>query len=245
MYTEPIKITAPQGAGRELSLIEARDALTNIEEEILLHPILEHPFLVSLSAGEYNVRQVALWVGQQYHFSVQFPRCLAALYARIDDFQASKPLADFLGVEHWGSERAGAHWKQFQKTLEFFGLRIDELRCSAPLPETKEYLDFRLNLCLSGTLEEGLGAIGFGHELVNERIFDAYYQGISKITDITEDAVNYFKIHVQDEPEDYQVFNKLISSHAKDQTSFELVRKGALDVLEARYYFFDRIRERL
>src|SRR4051812_7103025 len=128
MNTEPIKTSAPQGVERELSLIEARDVLRSIEEEILCHPILKHPFLESLSAGEFDEREVALWVGQQYYFSVQFPRCLAALYARIDDFQSSKPLADFLGVEHWGPESAGAHWKQFRKTLDFFDLRIDDLR---------------------------------------------------------------------------------------------------------------------
>lgn len=245
MKFEQITTADPQGAEREITPAEASDLLTTVEEEILRHPILKHPFLESLSSGEFDKSQVALWVGQQYYFSVQFPRCLAALYARIDDFQSSKPLADFLGVEHWGSESAGAHWKQFRKTLDFFGLRIDDLRRTAPFPETRDYLNFRLNLCLGRTLEEGLGAIGFGHELVNERIFHAYFEGISKIAGITEDAMTYFRVHVQDEPEDYQVFKGLILRHAKNQSSFELVRKGALDVLEARYSFFDSIHKHL
>src|SRR5205807_3596309 len=98
-------------------------ALEEIEREILCHPIIRHPFLDDLSAGRFTKDQIRVWIREQFYFSTQFPRCLAALYARLDDFEASKPLVEFLSIEHWGSMREGAHWKQFSQTLKFFGLQ--------------------------------------------------------------------------------------------------------------------------
>jgi pyrroloquinoline-quinone synthase len=215
--------------------------LTEIEDEVLRHPILEHPFLRKLATGKFAPEQIAVWISQQFYFSTQFPRCLAALYARIDDFQVSKPLMSFLSVEHWGSNKEGAHWKQFRKTLEFFGFGINDLRCSRPLPETCDYLDFRLNLCLQRTVEEGLGAIAFGHELINERIFKAYLDGMVKIPSIPEDALTYFRMHVTDEPEDYQLLKQLMLARAMGKDEIDLLRRGAEEVLSARYTFFDKI----
>lgn len=233
-----------RGGFRELALPERLHILKEFEAEFLRHPILTHPFLRRLSAGGFTKEQVKVWVSQQFYFSTQFPRCLAALYARIEDFHASKPLVDFLSVEHWGSKSKGAHWKQFRKALSYFDLQIDDLMVTQPFPETSEYLNFRLNLCLHRTVEEGIGAIGFGHELVNERIFESYYKGISHITDIPEDVLTYFKVHVQDEPDDFQVFKQLMLACAENRSAFESIRKGAQDVLKARCNFFDAMCDR-
>jgi pyrroloquinoline quinone (PQQ) biosynthesis protein C len=228
----------------QLTTHERSHILMEIEAEFLRHPILEHPFLKRLSAGGFTKEQVKVWVSQQFYFSTQFPRCLAALYARIDDFHASKPLVDFLSVEHWGSESKGAHWKQFRKALRYFDLQIGDLMVMQPFPETSEYLNFRLSLCLHRTVEEGIGAVGFGHELVNERIFESYFKGMCCIRDIPEDVLTYFKVHVQDEPDDYEVFKQLMLTGAENRKAFGLLRKGAHDVLKARSKFFDAMYER-
>ena len=245
MSTELIESRVPSWGGfPELTLPERLHILKEIEAEFLRHPILEHPFLQRLSAGEFTKEQVKVWVSQQFYFSTQFPRCLAALYARISDFHASKPLVDFLSVEHWGSQSKGAHWKQFQKALRYFNLQIDDLMIMPPFSETSKYLNLRLSLCLHRTIEEGIGAIGFGHELVNEKIFESYFKGMAHLADIPEDVLTYFKVHVQDEPDDYQVFKQLMLTCAENRVAFELLRKGAQDVLKARYTFFDALFKR-
>jgi len=221
------------------------EALERIEEEILCHPIVRHPFLETLKAGKYSKNQVRAWIGQQFYFSTQFPRCLAALYARLDDFEASKSLMDFLAVEHWGSKSEGAHWKQYSRTLAFFDLQIDDLRNSEPLPETRKYLDYRLALCLERTVEEALGVIGFGHELINQKIFQSYLDGISKIDGIPAEAVTYFRVHVRDEPDDYRVLKELMFTKGGTPEAIDRMRSGAENVLRARYTFFDQIQERL
>src|SRR5437588_12535150 len=124
------------------------DRLGLLEQETLSHPILNNEFLKQLRSGSFSKSQIALWVSQQFYFSIQFPRCLAALYARIEDFEISKPLVGFLSIEHWGSEVQSAHWKQFEQVLKYFDLDIYGLKNSVPFEETTQYLNYRLGICL-------------------------------------------------------------------------------------------------
>jgi pyrroloquinoline-quinone synthase len=223
------------------SSTDISEMLATLEHDMAAHPILTHPFLIRLSDGCLSRDQIRAWIGQQFHFSRQFPRCLACLYARIDDFEVSAPLMSFLAVEHWGSSEAGAHWQMFKQVIEFFGYDLRDLKAEQPFPETTEYLAYRLNLCATGTVEEGLGALGFGHEFVNAFIFASYLKGVKQVPGIGDDTLQYFKAHVDDEPEDYQVFKRMTLATVKDAGGVALVRKGAEDVLRARTIFFDRL----
>lgn len=219
--------------------------IQTIEEEIKSNRILNHPFLVKLQSGGYNKEQIKLWVSQQFYFSNQFPRCLGALWCRISDYQISLPLMKFLAVEHWGSEESHAHWKQYRQVLDYFGLSISDLKSVPAFEETKYYLDYRFDVCLNKTVEEGLGCMGFAHELVNEKIFTSYYHGVKTIKDVSESTLQYFKSHMEDEPEDYQIFKNIILSFVKSEERMSLVEKGAIQTLEKRIIFFDRIKSRL
>ena len=150
--------------------------ILDIENEVNAHGILHHPFLMKLQDGGYNKNQLKIRASQQFHFSHQFPRCLGALWCRISDYTVSLPLIKFLTIEHWGSEQEGAHRKLYSQVVEYFGMTIDELKNTAPFQETSDYLDYRFNVCISAPVEEGLGCMGFAHELVNEKIFDFYRQ---------------------------------------------------------------------
>src|SRR6266849_920473 len=219
--------------------------VSSLEGEFQQHPILRHEFLEALRAGLLSKEQVRIWVAQQYWFSRQFPRCLAALYARIDDFEASRPLVDFLNVEHWGSGSPGAHWILFRDVLSFFDLNFEEMSWSQPLPETSEYLNLRLNMCLRKTPEEALGVVAFGHEFVNCSIFEAYLGGMERLPDITDRALSYFRAHVAEEPNDYRLLREIMISTCQTPASWRLVKIGAHDVLSERSVFFDRIFARI
>jgi pyrroloquinoline-quinone synthase len=197
-----------------------------------------------LADGGIASEDIRLWISQQYYFSTQFPRCLAALFSRIGDYNASKLLIPFLNVEHWGSSSQEAHWRQFVKVLGFFELDEARLRKAAPFPETRRYLNYRLRLCSAATVEEALGCLGFAHELANERIFAAFLSGMRTVPGVTEDALGYFKAHVADEPGDYLLFREMTIKIAQTTRAASLVRRGALNTLDARARFFDRILER-
>lgn len=219
--------------------------IQKIEEEVMSNKILNHPFLVKLQSGGYNKEQIKLWASQQFYFSNQFPRCLGALWCRISDYQISLPLMKFLAVEHWGSEESGAHWKQYRQVLDYFGLTINDLKSVSAFEETKEYLEYRFDVCLNKSVEEGLGCMGFAHELVNEKIFTFYYHGIKTIKGVPDSALTYFKSHIEDEPEDYQIFKNIILTFVKSDEGFSLVKNGAIQTLEKRITFFDRMKQRL
>ena len=216
-----------------------------IESIVNADPILFHPFLMKLRHGGYNREQMRIWVSQQFYFSNQFPRCLGALWCRITDYQISLPLMKFLSVEHWGSEETGAHWKQYRQVLDFFGLTINELKNTPPFIETKKYLDYRFYVCINKSIEEGLGCMAFAHELINEKIFQYYYEGMTSMSDVSDSALQYFRSHVEDEPEDYRLFKEIILSYANSDKQMKLVKQGAEKTIYMRTQFFDRIKARL
>ena len=219
--------------------------LATLERSFEAHRILRHPFLENLRQKRFTRRQIAIWVSQQFWFSRQFPRCLAALYARIDDWEASRPIVGMLGIEHWGAPRPDAHWAQFADVLPFFGLSLDGLARSAPLPETAQYLDTRLAMCLRATPEEALGVVAFAHELVNTQIFAAYLEGVRRLPEVPGPALAYFESHVRDESEDYAILRRIMQRLCVTPGSRRLLEKGGLEALEARCAFFDRIQERV
>lgn len=229
----------------KLSLSHKLSLLNNLENYFRNHTILTCPFLKNLENGKLCREQIKLWISQQFYFSTHFPRCIAALYSRIEDFTISKPLINFLNIEHWGSNNNTAHWKMFKMVLDFFELDIEKLKVKDPTIETKIYLDYRLNLCLNAPVEESLGALGFGHEFINEKIFASYLKGMSQIENIPENVLLYFKAHVEDEPEDYRIFKDIIVSYCNSIQSLEMVKKGAEDVIQMRINFFEGILKRI
>ena len=68
---------------------------------------------------------------------------------------------------------------------------------------------------------------------------------MKSLPDISASALAYFQAHVEDEPEDYAVFKGIIDAYVKEGGSMPFVRKGAVETLEERSRFFDRIKERL
>jgi len=176
---------------------------------------------------------------------MQFPRCLAALYGRIDDIDVSEPLLRFLSVEHWGSNDESAHWKQFERTLNGFGISLDAARKQTPFDETERYLEYRLRSCFESSVEEALGNIAFAHEFVNGSIFHSYLEGMEKLSFLDDQAIQYFRSHTEDEPYDYQILKEIILWRLSKGGDVSLVRKGALDVLSERYRFFDEFMNRI
>lgn len=52
--------------------------------------------------------------------------------------------------------------------------------------------------------------IAFGHEYVNASIFASYLEGMKKVEDLPDTALDYFRSHVDDEPDDYMILKKII-----------------------------------
>lgn|GEM_PF-2398100 len=221
-----------------------RKRLDVLRQECLAHAILNHPFLDSLRAGRLGRSEFQAWLSEQFFFSRQFPRCLAALFARIEDDRVAGPLVPFIATEGWGSAHPSAHWRLFETTLAAFGLTFGELRAARPHPATERYLAFRLDLCLTGSVAEGLGAIAYGHELVNEQIFAAYLKGLRALHDVSPDAQKYFVAHVEDEPEDFRVLVGVIEMFCKTDAELSSVERGARATLEARSRFFTAMADR-
>ncbi len=219
-------------------------SLVVLEMEIKNHPILNHPFYELFKAGKINNEQLKIFTEQQYHFSVSFPRCIAAVYSAIPNYAISRKLIDhFLIVEGWGSNISEAHSNLFRKWMEYMSLS-EENCIEGLLPETIIFNKNRIRLCKDNNYFVGLGALAFGHELLNQGIFSIYYEGLQR-KNIPKEALSYFSAHTRDEIEDYNVLKDMILQTAKEKEDFSNVRFGATKIIINRERFLDSLMRRM
>lgn len=208
------------------------------------HPVIHHPFLEAFREGKLSVAQVKAWVEQQFYFSISLPSVFAALYARIpNQFWAEKrALVDLIKVEAWGSEDSH-HSQHFKELCNFLKIDLQQLTKQAPKPYTKDYLDYRLQLCLDPqrSLSDGLASIAIGNELLNLFLFKAYRQGIQKISGLEHCPTGYFEVHLADEHKDYMVFSQLFELISQAEMDLVSAKLALEQLLDQRVKFFDAL----
>jgi len=209
------------------------------------HPVINHEFLQRFEAGKFDIGQLQFWATQQFFFSISLPSAFAALYARVPNefWKQKRHLVDLLKVEAWGSNETGCHSKHFIGLCQHLEIAVVKLTDRDCRPYTREYIDFRLELCLDPFrhLGEGLAAIAWGNELLNLHIFDAYRKGIGRIPGMQSCPTGYFDAHLQDEEHDAAVFQTLFRLTVKTDAEFQLAQRALIDLLDARVKFLDAL----
>jgi pyrroloquinoline quinone (PQQ) biosynthesis protein C len=237
-----------QKGGNSVSMLKAY--LPDIEEACISHPIFHSPLLKAMRKRSVSRATMRNFVREQFYISRQFARLLAILYGRIEDIEASAPIIQhFLIHEHWGNCEENSHPDLYVKVLRFFRFNPKDLKDSDPLPETKEFLNFRIRYCMNEEVPAVLGAIALGLEFINTQIFTDYHRGMlrvpSKLPNAKEAALQYFRAHMEGEDEDYRVLKNLMRSYGcVGEAHMKLVREGAMAMLDAREKHFNKLYER-
>ncbi|MBI4894875.1 MAG: iron-containing redox enzyme family protein, partial [Candidatus Aenigmarchaeota archaeon] len=123
-------------------------------------------------------------------------------------WKLARPIAEFLSIEHWGSELEGAHNKYFIELANSLGISLEELESHRTLPETTMFAKTRTELCRKGPFAKTVGALGFANEYANSLIFPKYLTGVKAISERGGIVIptDYFDAHIRDEGEDYRKF---------------------------------------
>jgi pyrroloquinoline quinone (PQQ) biosynthesis protein C len=250
----PLEITC-ESTNNGIFFIEA-------EKTVNEHPVLNHPFLNEF--GNLTPAQLKAFIKEQYHLSVTLPQALAATYAHAEDayidgekisaWKIGLPLMRFLGYEHWGSSETGNHSSHFLSLAGAVGLQMHDLENHQPLSQTKKFAEKRTKLCLEGPLIKALGALAFANEYSNTTIFRKYKSGVQEIMQNhgIEIPTGYFEAHIDEEPEDYILFKKMMETYlssapgqgARDPKLMQvLALSGANALLDARQSWYDELSE--
>jgi pyrroloquinoline-quinone synthase len=140
--------------------------LREIERSIERRHLLKHPFYTAWSKGEVPMPTLRAYAGQYYHFESNFPRYVAATYARLDDARDRRVLLENLTDEEGRAPTHPELWVDFARSI---GARWATRRPPPPRPAT-------VGLCRTYeqlTLGRGSPAQALGALYAYERQFPA------------------------------------------------------------------------
>lgn len=212
-----------------------------LERDCLNHPALTHSYLDKLNKGKANRAAIKIFAEQYYCFSRHFARYLAAAVAACPNEAARAPLIKNLFEEYGGrsEENKGmdaelTHPAIFRMFLKAAGVDTSPrgLEAIKPLPETKLFVEKYLNL---GNMHyiEALGALGPGTEYIVPTMYTPIREGCRK-AGFSEDDVLFFSAHIELDVEHGANIRTSLMPFAQTEEDQARIRRGAMDVLDAR-----------
>lgn len=210
-----------------------------LEEEILNHEAVHHPFLKRFASEKLSLEQIQIFGLQHYQLVKVFVNYMTNLLPKIPDRDAADLFRSVFDDEFGQHTIFRSHPALYRNFLKGLGLS-DEAWGRVPLlPEVSAFIEGHMELTRGKDFLFALGAIGPGHEFSIPTMFSYLIKGFSHNTDLTEEQIEYFALHIIEDKEHAVVFNKLISRHVETEEGQKRLRDGAMRSLSLRKTFWD------
>ncbi len=228
---------------------EGTQFIKALENEILGHGAVRHPFLARFSTETLTVAQVRAFGLQHYQLVKVFTTYMTNLLPKIPDRDAAELFRhvfdDEFGAVSGRSASVGqatifrSHVHLYRDFLSALGVQEEEWGRVKPLPETEAYIKGHLALTRDADFRAGLGAVGPGHEFSIPTMFQSLVAGIRRNANLSDKQIEYFTLHIEEDVEHAEVFNSLIARHAGTDEGRSHIREGAMRSLKWRTLFWD------
>jgi pyrroloquinoline quinone (PQQ) biosynthesis protein C len=126
------------------------------------------------------------------------------------------------------------HPALFRKFLRSLSLSPETLSSVPPLPETNAFNSTYELICRGGHWLEGMGAMGPGTECVVPAIYSQILAGLTHSNQVSEGDRVFWTIHVHCDDRHGRNIVDALRPYMDDPDHRDLVRKGAMRVLDAR-----------
>jgi len=220
-------------------LLDAQSFIASLEEEILQHEAVHHPFLKRFSSEHLSLEQVQTFGLQHYQLVKIFLNYMTNLLPKIPDKDAEDLFRVVFDDEFGQHSIFRSHPALYRNCLKGLGLPDSSWGRVKLLPEVVQYLEAHLQLTREDDFLVGLGAVGPAHEFAIPTMFGYIIQGLKKNTHLTEEEIEYFTFHIVQDKEHAVVFNQLIARHVETEVGQHRLREGAMRSLAHRKTFWD------
>jgi pyrroloquinoline-quinone synthase len=199
--------------------------------------LLKHPFYVGWAKGEVKESTLRHYAGQYYHFEVNFPRYVAATYARLENPASRKVLLENLVDEEGRSPTHPELWIDFGRGL---GMAPRAIKGAAPLPSTKALLAAYERATLKGTASSGLGAL-YSYESIFPEIAAEKSRGLREHYGISDAASHeFFRVHTEADKAHAAAERKLIAEEAgRSRKAAHQTEQATRSAIQAWWDFLD------
>lgn len=222
-----------------MALTDAQTFIHALEEEILHHEAVHHPFLRRFSSEKLTIEQIQTFGLQHYQLVKVFVNYMTNLLPKIPDKDAADLFRTVFDDEFGQHTIFRSHPALYRNFLKALGLPDEAWGRVKLLPETSRFIEGHKEITRGKDFLAALGAVGPGHEFSIPTMFTYLIEGLKKNTGLTEENIEYFSLHVIEDKEHAVVFNKLISRHVEIEEGQKRLRDGALQSLAYRKTFWD------
>ena len=230
--------------------------VSELAEQSLQHRAVNHPYLEAMGSGELPDTHWALAdFGQQYHgYSKDFPRYLTAVISRLGDPEHRAGLMENLTEESGNYETeeltelseigiesewivGQPHPRLFKRFCKAMGLKDEDLES-----EPDQIICWRemfINLLVSGTPAEAVGALGLGTENIVSTIYQPFSKAVARIPELGARDTVFFPLHTAVDDHHQETLQAIAADLAVDDTTRRELRRGMLKALSLRSVFWD------
>jgi pyrroloquinoline-quinone synthase len=215
------------------------DFIRGLEEEIRRHDAVHSPFLKRFASEPLTLIQIQTFGLQHYQLVKIFVNYMTNLLPRIPDPEAAALFRVVFDDEFGQYTLFRSHPALYRNFLKSLGLDDGTWGRVPVLPEVSAFVEGHLRLTRDEDFLVGLGAVGPGHEFSIPTMFEYLVAGLKRNTQLTDEQIEYFTLHIIEDKEHAVVFNKLIVRHTEDAAAQARLRDGALRSLALRRAFWD------
>jgi pyrroloquinoline quinone (PQQ) biosynthesis protein C len=215
------------------------DFIRELEEEIRQHDTVQHSFLQRFASEPLTLIQIQTFGLQHYQLVKIFVNYMTNLLPRIPDPEATALFRVVFDDEFGQHTIFRSHPTLYRNFLKSLGLDDGAWGRVAALPEVSAFVEGHMRLTRDEDFLVGLGAVGPGHEFSIPTMFEYLVAGLKRNTQLTDEQIEYFTLHIIEDKAHAVVFNKLIVRHTEDEAAQRRLRDGALRSLALRRAFWD------
>lgn len=217
-----------------------------LESEVLCHPVVHHPYLKKLGAGEFeNIDSAIRDYAHQYSFYSQlFPEYVKAVMSTTSDPNVLAPLQENLdeelGVEGPETSTTGVpHTQLFSEFKQAIGID-QEYIANNPMTLTAQiWRQLFLEKCKSPVTAVGVGAISLATEFIVPHFYPHIIDAIEKHSSFDNSNSFFFRLHVECDEEHAKEAIEVAKYLADDVKNREALRFGVFSALNLRHAFYD------
>lgn len=184
-------------------MLSSKEFKKKLREELEGRLTLDHPIIAEISKAEKNMPLMTLMATQGYQLTKVFARYIGGLYFNCPDQHFAARLAFNLYEEETGriSKTAG-HLQLMQRFIYALGVTSEELEAVEALPETKELVDYRMNLVRDpAQFHKGAAAVMIASEGQNleTKAGRMRHQMFPAVYGLTEKDLIFFTVHAAED----------------------------------------------
>jgi pyrroloquinoline quinone (PQQ) biosynthesis protein C len=219
--------------------MDSQTFILSLQEETLHHRAVLHPFLIRFASDKLTRTQIQTFGLQHYQLVKVFVNYMTNLLPKVPDEDASDLFRSVFEDELGQYTIFRSHPALYRNFLRAMDVKDEDWGKVALLPETAAFIEEHLEFTRGSDFLFSLGAIGPGHEFSIPTMFTYLVNGIRNNTSLTEEQIEYFTCHMQQDVEHAKIFNKLIGRYTETDAGKNRLREGTLRSLTLREYFWD------